>query len=105
MSSKTPPTKGDRKGIAVLGGSFNPPHCSHQRLAAAAFAHLPIAELRIVPAGTPPHKDTDLAPAADRLAMCRLAFADRPGIMVDDREVRRRGPSFTVDTLQELATE
>ena len=107
MSSKTPspPTAGERQGIAVLGGSFNPPHCTHQRLAAAAFSHLPISELRIVPAGTPPHKDVDLAPAADRLAMCRLAFADRPGIVVDDREVRRSGPSFTVDTLQELATE
>jgi nicotinate-nucleotide adenylyltransferase len=105
MSSKTPPTPGERQGIAVLGGSFNPPHCTHQRLATAALDHLPISELRIVPAGTPPHKDGDLAPAADRLAMCRLAFADRPGIVVDDREVRRSGPSFTVDTLQELATE
>ncbi|HZN38329.1 MAG TPA: nicotinate (nicotinamide) nucleotide adenylyltransferase [Planctomycetota bacterium] len=107
MSSKTPspPTPGERQGIAVLGGSFNPPHCTHQRLAAAAFSHLPISELRIVPAGTPPHKDLDLAPAAHRLAMCRLAFANRPGIVVDDREVRRSGPSFTVDTLQELTTE
>ena len=58
-----------------------------------------------MPAGTPPHKVEDLAPAMHRLTMCRLAFADRPGIVVDDREVRRSGPSYTVDTLQERVRE
>ncbi len=91
-------------GVAVLGGSFNPPHRTHQLLAAAALAHLPITEVRIIPAGDHPHKrGTDMAPAADRLAMCQLAFADQPHVVVDDREVRRAGPSFTVDTLAELA--
>lgn len=98
------PTK--PRGLAVLGGSFNPPHDSHHRLAAAALQRLPIDRLLVIPAGDHPHKrDRDMAPAADRLAMCRLAFADLPDVFVDDRELRRSGPSFTVDTLAELAAE
>jgi len=95
-----------RNGLAVLGGSFNPPHTTHRRLAAAALSRLPIERLLVIPAGDHPHKrDRDMAPARDRLAMCRLAFADLPGVVVDDRELRRHGPSFTVDTLAELAAE
>lgn len=93
-------------GIGVLGGSFNPPHQTHVRLARAALARLPIRELRVVPSGEHPHKrGGDLASAAHRLAMCRLAFAGVPGVVVDDRELRRQGPSFTVDTLAELRGE
>ena len=93
-------------GLAVLGGSFNPPHRTHQRLVTTALAHLPIREVRVLPAGDHPHKrGRDMAPAADRLAMCRLAFAGMPQVVVDDRELRRAGPSFTVDTLAELAAE
>lgn len=93
-------------GLCVFGGSFNPPHCSHRRLAEAALARLPIDRLLVIPSGDHPLKrDRDMAPAADRLAMCRLAFGDLPGVVVDDRELRRSGPSFTVDTLAELAHE
>lgn len=99
-----PPT--ERTGLAVFGGAFNPPHATHRRIAAAALAHLPIAELRIVPAGDHPHKrGGDLAPAAERLELCRRAFAGIAGAVVDDRELRRAGPSFTVDTLAELTRE
>ena len=102
----SPSSPGRPLGLGILGGSFNPPHRTHVRLAAAALQQLPIAELRVIPAGDHPHKrGLDMAPAADRLAMCRLAFADLPGVVVDDRELRRRGPSFTVDTLAELAAE
>ncbi|MBL8728742.1 MAG: nicotinate (nicotinamide) nucleotide adenylyltransferase [Planctomycetes bacterium] len=95
-----------RPGIAILGGSFNPPHRTHLRLVDAALRALPVDEVRVLPAGDHPHKrGGDLAPAAARLAMCRLAFADRPGVVVDDRELHRPGPSFTVDTLAELAAE
>lgn len=93
-----------RTGLGVFGGSFNPPHRTHRRVAEAALRQLPIAELRLVPSGDHPHKrGRDMAPAADRLAMCRLAFADLPGAAVDDVELRRDGPSFTVDTLAALA--
>ena len=93
-----------RTGLGVFGGAFNPPHLTHHRLAEAALDHLPIARLLVVPSGDHPHKrGRDMATAADRLAMCRLLFADLPGVVVDDRELRRAGPSFTVDTLAELA--
>ena len=93
-------------GIGVFGGSFNPPHLSHRRLCATALDRLPIARLLVLPSGDHPLKRSqDMAPAADRLAMCRLAFGDLRGVAVDDRELRRQGPSFTVDTLAELAAE
>jgi len=93
-------------GLGVLGGSFNPPHATHRRLCEQALQRLPIARLLVVPAGDHPHKrGPDMAPAHNRLAMCRLAFGDLPGAVVDARELHRAGPSFTVDTLAELAAE
>jgi nicotinate-nucleotide adenylyltransferase len=58
----------------------------------------------LIPAGDPPHKadDAELAPASDRLAMCRLAVAGRDGFGVDDLEMQRIGPSYTIDTVREL---
>ena len=92
-------------GIGIFGGAFNPPTIAHQILARAALQRLPIRELLVIPAGDHPHKrNHDMAPAADRLAMCRLAFAEIRWAVVDDRELRRSGPSFTVDTVAELAT-
>lgn len=98
-----PARPAERPGIAVLGGSFNPPHATHRRICTAALQHLPIDAVHVVPAGDHPHKQgRDMASAADRLAMCRLAFAGLDRVVVDDREVHRTGPSFTVDTLEEL---
>lgn len=95
-----------RRGIAVYGGSFNPPHRTHQRICEAALEQLPVDELRLLPAGDHPHKRGDrLAPAAHRLAMCRIAFADLDRVVIDDREMRRPGMSFTVTTLEELRLE
>ncbi|MBL8748754.1 MAG: nicotinate (nicotinamide) nucleotide adenylyltransferase [Planctomycetes bacterium] len=94
------------RGIAVLGGSFDPPHRSHLRLAATARERLPVDEVRVIPAGDHPHKAArGMTPAMHRLAMCRLAFRGAPGVVVDDRELHRAGPSFTVDTLAELRGE
>ena len=90
----------------MLGGSFNPPHRTHVTLARQALLRLPIDELRAIPSGDHPHKgQNDMASAADRLQMARLAFAAIPGVTVDDREIRRAGRSFTTDTLQELVDE
>ena len=67
---------------------------------------LPIDCVLVIPSGDHPHKrNRDMAPAQHRLAMCELAFAGLPGVRVDDRELRRSGPSFTVDTLEELQRE
>ena len=100
------PAPAASSGIAILGGTFDPPHLTHRRLAEAALAHLPVSEVRVIPAGDHPHKvGRGVTPATHRLAMCRLAFADMPRVQVDDRELRRVGLSFTVDTLAELHTE
>ena len=85
----------------LYGGSFDPPTLAHRRVLEIARAAFPRAELVVIPAGTPPHKEgRELRPAEARLAMARLAFGDIPGLRVSDEECRRTGPSFTVDTLR-----
>lgn len=94
------------RGLALLGGSFDPPHRTHVRIAEAALRQLPVDEVRVLPAGDHPHKrQRGMTAAAHRLAMCRLAFAGSDRVVVDDRELHRAGPSFTVDTLEEFARE
>ena len=88
--------------IGVFGGAFDPPHAVHHALAAAAIDTLALDVLLIVPTGDAWHKSRPLSPARDRLAMCRLAFADLPKARVDDRELHRDGPTYTIDTLTEL---
>lgn len=86
--------------LAVLGGTFNPIHNGHLHLIREFVRRIGADRVLVVPTGTPPHKSpTDLAPAADRLAMCRLAGRD--GLFgVSDMEIRRCGPSYTSDTLR-----
>ena len=91
--------------IGVFGGTFDPIHFGHLRTAFELLQSLRLAELRFVPAGDPPHRGAPLAEAGARLAMVRAATADQPGFVVDDREVRRQGPSYTVTTLRELRRE
>lgn len=91
--------------IGVFGGTFDPIHFGHLRTAFELQQVLGLSELRFVPAGNPPHRDVPLAEAALRLAMVKAAIADQPGFTVDDREVRRVGPSYTVVTLGELRAE
>jgi len=91
--------------IAILGGTFDPVHYGHLRFADDVRRALGLAEVRLVPAADPPHRDSPTASAADRLAMLELAVAEFPGLVVDDRELRRAGKSYTVLTLQELRTE
>ncbi len=74
-------------------------------LAQAALSQLGLDELRILPTGDAWHKARALSPAADRLAMARLAFEGLPGAVVDARELQREGPSYTIDTLEALAAE
>ena len=91
--------------IGVFGGSFDPPHNAHLALALAAITGLALDELRIVPTGQAWHKARTLSPAEDRLAMTRLAFEGMPHVLVDDREIKRPGPTFTIDTLEALHAE
>lgn len=93
------------KRLGVFGGAFDPPHLAHRALAEVAMVQLQLDELRVLPTGQAWHKTRQLTPAHHRLAMAQLAFADLPGLVLDDREIRRAGPSYTLDTLRELQAE
>lgn len=94
------------RGVCLFGGAFDPPHLTHRRLAAEVPAALGVDRFVVLPAGDHPFKGSaGLAPAAHRLAMCELAFAGLAGVSVDDREIRRSGPSYTVDTLRSFRAE
>ena len=87
--------------IGLFGGTFDPPHLGHLCIALWARGRLRLDEVVLVPAGQPPHKaGRPVTRAAHRLAMTRLAVKDLEGFRVSTLEVRRRGPSFTVDTLR-----
>lgn len=91
--------------IGILGGTFDPIHFGHLRLAHEAAELCGLTRVRLVPGGTPPHRERPGTPAQARLDMARLAAAGNPLLEVDDREVRRAGPGYTVDTLLELRAE
>ena len=91
--------------IGILGGTFDPIHYGHLRLAAAVRSALGLAQVNMIPAGVPPHRAAPLASAPDRLAMTELGCKEFPRLKPDDREIRRAGPSYTVVTLQELHNE
>jgi nicotinate-nucleotide adenylyltransferase len=91
--------------VGVFGGAFDPPHVAHVALAQAAVEQLQLDELRIFPTGQAWHKAHVLSAPEHRLAMARIAFADVPRTVIDERELRRPGPTYTIDTLLELKTE
>jgi len=91
--------------VGIFGGTFDPIHFGHLRTAFELLHALRLDEVRLLPAGNPPHRDTPLCDAQHRLDMVRAAVADQPGLVVDDREVRREGPSYTVLTLREMRAE
>lgn len=90
--------------IGLLGGTFDPVHHGHLVVAQAALEELELDEVRLVVAGDPWMKETT-TPAAVRVELARLAVADNDELEVDDRECRRDGPTYTVDTLLELRDE
>ena len=90
--------------LVFYGGTFDPVHEGHLAIARAARDALP-AEVRLVPAADPPHKDATHADAAQRAAMLELAIDGAPGLCVDRRELERAGPSYSVDTLRGLREE
>jgi nicotinate-nucleotide adenylyltransferase len=93
-------------GIGVLGSAFNPPHLGHLALAQEALWQLGLDEVILVPTGTAPHKRIADDPGREqRLAMTRLAAADDSRFSVSTSEVEREGPSYTYETLEQLARE
>lgn len=90
--------------IGILGGTFNPPHLGHLRLAEEAANVHKLERVVFVPCDIPPHKScTDLVPAEHRLNMTRIACEDNPLFEVSDMEIKCQGPSYTVTTLETFA--
>jgi len=91
--------------VAMLGGTFDPIHHGHLRTALELRDRLQTDQLRLIPCHRPPHRELPQISAAQRLAMVRLGVDGEPGLQVDDRELRRDRPSYSVDTLQSLRAE
>ncbi|HEY3809602.1 MAG TPA: nicotinate-nucleotide adenylyltransferase [Steroidobacteraceae bacterium] len=91
--------------IGVFGGTFDPIHYGHLRTAFELWQALKLAQVRFLPTGNPPHREAPLASSELRLEMVRAAVAGQPGFAVDDREIRRSGVSYSVDTLSDLRRE
>ena len=91
--------------LGFYGGAFDPPHLAHLALAKHAMTHLNLDVLYVVPTGQAGHKTPSKTPVMDRLAMLSLTFAGLANVVMDDRETRRAGPSYTVDSLSELSFE
>lgn len=91
--------------IGLLGGTFDPVHLGHLRMALEARETLGLDEVRLVPCHQPPHRAAPDVGSAERTEMLRRAIADCPELTLDDRELRRDGPSYTVETLESLRQE
>ena len=91
--------------LGVFGGTFDPIHYGHLRLAESAREALGLARVRLIPAGQPPHRATPGAAGAHRLAMARLAAADNPAFEVDPAEVEAEQASYTILSLERLRAE
>ncbi len=107
MSSTAPPkpsqvSKPLPAPLGILGGTFDPIHVAHLRLAEEATRQLGLAGIVWIPAGNPWHRSAPMVSGQHRLAMVRLATADHPDHMVDDAEVHSPAPSYTVPTLERL---
>jgi nicotinate-nucleotide adenylyltransferase len=91
--------------IGILGGTFDPIHLGHLRLAQEALEQCALAAVRFIPAGTPPHRGAPHAGAAHRLAMTSLAIQGNPAFILDEREIHLAQPCYTVNTLTSLRAE
>jgi nicotinate-nucleotide adenylyltransferase len=93
------------KLIGLLGGTFNPIHFGHLRMAQELADALNLAEIRFIPSANPPHKAAPIVSAQQRAEMVQLAIADNPLFKLDTRELNRQGASYTIDTLISLREE
>lgn len=90
------------KPIGILGGTFDPVHNGHLRLALEVYQQLQLQEVRLIPVCFPPHRDTPVAEPAQRLRMLELSCQDTEGLIIDDCEIHRGGTSYTIDTVRLL---
>ena len=93
------------KAIGILGGTFDPIHLGHLRMAIELYESLDLAKVHITPCFQPVHRKLPVASPEQRLAMVRSAIENEPALFADDREIRRKGPSYMIDTLESLREE
>ncbi|WP_339490142.1 nicotinate-nucleotide adenylyltransferase [Pseudomonas sp. EL_65y_Pfl2_R95] len=93
------------KRIGLFGGTFDPVHIGHLRGAVEVVEFMLLDELRLIPSARPPHRDSPQVSAQDRLAMVECAVAGVAPLVVDDRELKRDKPSYSIDTLESLRAE
>lgn len=91
--------------IGVFGGTFDPVHYGHLRSALELVERLQLQQLRLMPCAVPPHRERPASSAAHRAAMVELAVAGEPRLACDSRELRRKGKSYTITSLEELRLE
>jgi len=91
--------------IGIFGGTFDPVHHGHLLLARALRDTFALDEVRLIPTGLPPHRDVPPVTPQQRIELVRLALAGETGLLADDREVRRDGYCYTIDTLSEIQSE
>ena len=89
-----------KMSIALFGGTFNPVHLGHLKIAEEMADLLQVEQMRLLPCSIPPHREAPEVGAKQRLAMLRLALANQSVLMSDDLELNRAGPSYTIDTLK-----
>lgn len=89
----------------IYGGTFDPVHNGHLRLAIEISDRLGVGYVSLVPCHIPPHRGQTGASSSQRLEMLRLAVASEPQLRIDDRELGREGASYTADTLRQLRNE
>lgn len=93
------------KAIGILGGTFDPIHNGHLRMALELYESLDLAKVHIIPCHRPVHRKMPAALPEHRLAMVQCAIASEPALYADPREIKRQSPSYTIDTLLELHQE
>jgi nicotinate-nucleotide adenylyltransferase len=93
------------KPIGIFGGTFDPIHYGHLRSAFELLQALELLEVRFMPCGDPPHRGLTFASAEQRSRLVDRAIAGQDGFVLDDREIHRAGPSYTVDTLAAMRKE
>lgn len=91
-----------QQAIGLLGGTFDPIHFGHLRTALELHQALDLAEVRLIPCYQPVHRKLPVASPEHRLAMVRCAIADEPALKVEECEIQRKGPSYMIETLEEL---
>lgn len=91
--------------VGIFGGTFDPIHNGHLRIALDALEQLHLAEVRFIPSRQPPHRESPGANSEQRLNMLQEAIKNQTGFLIDERELQRSGPSYMVDTLQSLRSE